>query len=353
MEVFVFMYITMLMVNFISNYIAGNNKRIFQAVSCFLVLWLIQGLRHESIGVDTAYEYRPYFESIITDWSDIFDFSDSYHNFEIGYIIYNKIFKFLISDNTQLFVLFSSLLSIGPIAYVIYKYSVNIVLSFWIFSSIQMYYFGFSGIRQAITIGICCLAYHFIVQKRILSFSALVLFASTFHTTAIIFLPAYFVYHKINFTPKLVLCSLVGIVLAIFSLRTFALQVVTFLFGGEKYISALSSDVAPSYNLILLFVSILLFTYISANKDLGKMRPFVLITIAFQVLGLISTHATRIGYYYYVFFSLVIPLVIETCSINMKINIIKFSLYLFFCAFFFYTNGNGYLGVIPYKFFWE
>lgn len=353
MGAFIFIFIALIIIQILSSGIKANSKRVFQTISCFIILWLIQGLRHESIGIDSATSYRPYFESVWSDFGSLFDFSDTYMNYEIGYIILNKVFKTLISSDTQLFILFTSFLSIAPIAYIFYKYSNNIVFSFWVFTSLQIYHFGFSGIRQAIAIAICFLSFHYIVQKKIPIFLALVLLASTFHTSAILFLPAYWVYHKFDLTPKRLIISLMGLLFVVFFVKSIAVEIVTFLFGGEKYVSALDSSGAPSYNLLILFFVVLFWTYMSDNYQLAKLRSFVLLAVAFQALGIISAYATRIGYYYYIFFPLVIPLAIDTSKRISNKGLVTAIICGLLCAFFFYVNGSGYLEVIPYKFFWE
>lgn len=351
MGVFIFIYIAFVVI-YLTTKSKVNDKRLIQTILCFLLLWLIQGLRHSSVGIDSATSYIPYFESISVSWDSLFDFNDSFANFEIGYIVFNKLFKFFISTNPQLFILACSFISIAPIAWVIYKYSPNIIFSFWVFSSFQIYHFGFSGIRQTIAIGICTLAYNFIVQKKIPAFIALVLLASTFHTSAILFLPAYWIYHKLNMSPKMLFVYIIAIVFLMFTIKSVASTLVSLIFGGEQYLGALENSADPSYNLLIIFIIIFISTYISQNEELAKLRSFVLMTVAFQTLGIITTYATRIGYYYFVFFSLAIPYAIETSNLKSK-GLIRGLLAVILAIFFFYVNGGGYLDVIPYKFFWE
>lgn len=353
MGVFIFLFIALIFIQVISQAQIGKKKRLFQTISCFILLWLIQGLRHADIGIDSATSYRPYFEHLSVNWNSIFDLSDVFANYEIGYIELNKLFKFFISEDTQLFILFCSFLCIAPIAFIIYKYSTNIVFSFWIFSSLQIYLFGFSGIRQVIAIGFCCLSFHYIIKQRLLIFVALVLLASTIHTSAILFLPAYWLYHYIKLTAKKTFLALLAIIMLTFSFKTIAVTVVSILFGGEKYLSALSENTIPSYNLLIIFILVLFSTFLSKDENLVKLRSFVLMAVAFQTLGILSNHATRIGYYYYVYFMLVIPHIIDFRFTKIERKFITYAVCLLLCVFFFYVNGNGYLEVIPYKFFWE
>ena len=153
-------------------------------------------------------------------------------------------------------------------------------------------------------------------------------------------------------SPKMLVVYIITIVILIFSIRSIATTLVSLLFGGEMYMSALEEDAVPSYNLLILFVLILISTYISHDKELTKLKTFILMTVAFQTLGIITPYATRIGYYYFVFFSLAIPYTIETSNLNNK-GFIRGAVAIVLALFFFYVNGGGYLDVIPYKFFWE
>lgn len=354
MEIFIMMYIGFCFVALTSKTFRDEkSKRLYQAISCFLILWLIQGLRHETIGIDSFNSYRPYFENLQVSWSNLFDFKDTYSNFEIGYITLNKAFKFFISTDTQWFIFFCSFISIFPIAWVIYKYSPNIIFSYWVFASFQFYHFGFSGLRQAIALAFTCLAFHFIVEKKIIYFVGLVLLASTFHTSAIMFIPAYWLYQKVNMNEKTLIISLVLLIVVVFFIKDIAFSLLVLLFGGEKYSSALMESTVPSYNLLILFILILVATYMSKVETLIKLRSFMLMAVLFQSLGIIAIYATRMAYYYSIFFVLTIPFVVETTTYLSDKKMIRSGICLFLAWFFFYCNASGYLEVIPYKFFWE
>lgn len=352
MGIFVFMYVALLLIHLISSNFKNKEQRLFQAISCFLLLWLIQGLRHETIGVDSATSYRPYFELVSADWNSIFDLSDTYTNFEIGYIILNKFFKVAISTEPQLFILFTSFLALFPVAFVFYKYSTNIILSFTIFASFVVYYFGFSGVRQAIAIGICTLCIHFIIQRNVKVYIPLVLLASTIHTSAILFLPAYWLYNYITLDFKRLVIVMIGAFILSFSLKSVVTFMITILFGGERYLNAINTETVPSYNLMLLFLALLIFTYISKNEMVVKLRSLMIAVVMFQLLGLISTFATRLCYYYLASFSLAIPLAITSSNMSNKKSI-EFAIAILSLSFFMYANSGGYLEVTPYKFFWE
>ena len=111
-------------------------------------------------------------------------------NFERGFIIYNKLVGFLGTDR-QMFLFVTAAVSIVPIMYYLSKNSKNMLLSIIIYLGLPVFLLCFSGLRHAIAIGITSLSMIYIKEKSLVKFILLVLLASTFHFTAIVFLIAY------------------------------------------------------------------------------------------------------------------------------------------------------------------
>lgn len=352
MAVFIWMYILLGVIFLMSTEVHNvKKKRLFQSISCFLLLWLIQGLRHETIGVDSYNAYRPFYENLSGTLNSLYDFREEFYNYETGFVTYSKLLKFIGLD-TQMFILISSFLSIGPIAYFIYKHSPNIILSFCIFASFNIYHFGFSGIRQAIAIGLTTLACEMAFLKKNILFVVIVVLASTFHFSAIIFLIVYPLCNKLNIS----LGKMIGIstlfIVSLFSLKSLTAPLVELIFGGDRYTGVLSNTGALSYNLLILLYAFLLFTYVSKSESVIKYRPILLIAVAFQSLGLLSTYASRLAYYYSFFLAITLPLTCQTFRFRMRL-FVNFVIVVFMIYFYFYVNSDGYLDVIPYKFFWK
>ena len=349
MGIFVFMYVALLAMYLAANNTSLKNKKVVTLL-CFLVLWLIQGLRHESIGIDSCNAYRPFFDRILVSWSDLFDIKDPPLGFEKGFYLYARFIKLVVGTNTQLFVLLSSFISLAPISYLIYKHSNDVVLSHIVFASFIIYYFGFSGMRQAMAIGIITLGIEMLIQKKKIKFLLLVFLASQIHTSALMFVIAYpLSCLKINKKTYIYLFGLSIFVLMV--LKQIALFFISMLFGEEKYVSYIT-DTVPSYNLMILLIVIFLSSLVSNDTLVARLRPILFISILFQSLGIISTTATRIGYYFYIVMMLTIPLTISGLRYNEG-KLWKGITICLMMAFFFYCNSSGYLDVVPYKFFWE
>ena len=325
--------------------------RIYETIFCFIILWLIQGLRHEDIGVDWYIAYRPFFENL-----DVSNFSLDGVNFgfEPGFVILSKFIKFFISTNPQIYALICSLLFIAPIAYLFYKYSPNISFSFLIFGTMIIYHFGFSGIRQAIAIGITAISFNYVLKRKLLPFLIIVLLASAIHTSAFMFIITYpiFCYMKLDRRRLIILMAVFSIMITF--LKPIAEMALNVLFIGDVYSNKLNqAEESPSYNMIIIFLSILFFSY--SGKDSRKILPYrglLFFMTAFQTLALITTTGARMAYYFIPYVCLVLPMILEGYNRNMRI-IVSTGIGAFLIFFFIYVNGGGYLDVIPYKFFWE
>ena len=349
MWIFVLLYIVLVVI-YISTIgrCQTYNRRLFQTIICTILLVCIQGFRHETIGIDSYNAYRPFYEMAASGFDSLLDFDDTLFGFESGFVFFTKLLKTLGVD-TQLFIFLCSVISIVPISYLFFKHTDNIPLAFIIYVSFRLYHFGFSGIRQSIAIAITVIAFEFIVKKKPIGFIITTILASTIHTSAILFLIAYPLYHKLRLTPKRLLFVATILVIGLFFLKPIVISVTSLIFGGEKYMNMLDSS-TPSYNLMLLLIVFLLFTYLSKDEGLQPLRAMLLMAVVFQSLGLLSSAASRMAFYFMPYISVALPITTNTLKDRIVIEPLFIILFIIL---FFYFNGSGYLDVLPYKFYWE
>lgn len=348
MDVFVFMYICLFFLWAISGECQKKKNRIIICIASFLVIWLIQALRDVSIGTDLK-AYIPFFESgsrrLLTDYSE--------NRMEYGYQLYSNFIAQYVTTDSNIFLAITSAVLLVPISYIIGKYSKSPALSFIIFTSFIVYHFTFSGLRQAIAIGFTFYSYKYIVEKKLIKFLALIITAFFFHNSAIIFIVAYPMCNwcKLTKTKYLIvgLASLLGLFL-IRSIAAFALELI---FSDGRYDNYLKADYSGAYMLLILLIIFFLFTFIEKGEEIDNYRKLLFCAVLSQSLGLISPSATRIGYYFSVFLCLAVPQVTYSLKNKQSKNLYNIGIALFMVFFFFYTNSDGYLEVIPYKFLWE
>jgi len=313
--------------------------------------WVL-ALRSPKNGIDLV-GYCPMFERIARV-SLVESFKMKVLNYEQGFVVYNKLVS-LIGDDIQLYLAVTAFISIGLVSWVIYKYSPNIFLSFIIFLSFGLYAMCFSGLRQSLAFCLTFLSFHFLVKGDFLKFIALVLLASTMHTSAIIFIFTWFVRNK-RMSLSLGL-SILGIytILCIPLFHVIAAFIIPLLFG-EKYGSYNNVGEGGAITMALVYAIIFISSYLIKLKEtnlLQLLRWMILFSVMFQSLGFISTGAlTRIAYYFNIFYCLFIPVVLSNFPRGSK-GVWYGITAVLFIIFFGLTMSTGYLNIVPYHFYWE
>jgi len=90
----------------------------------------------------------------------------------------------------------------------------NPVFSLFIFICFCLFYQAFNQSRQILALSIILYSYKYIVERNLLKYVLLILFASIFHNTALIFIPIYFLrYIKLNWKTILLYLFLAGVIL--------------------------------------------------------------------------------------------------------------------------------------------
>ena len=155
----------------------------------FLMLTVLIMFRHESVGSDTR-NYLNFFRRYsVLNWKEL-----TSEALEIGYACFNKIVS-LISKEEQVF-LSCTAIAVSVLIYRTYKrLCVDSTLTIILFCNITTFVMMFSGIRQMLAIAIGFVAYDFARKKKIVGFIFAVILAMTMHTSAIMLLFMYPLYH--------------------------------------------------------------------------------------------------------------------------------------------------------------
>lgn len=139
-------------------------------------------------------------DDVGTDWNNYFEFyKNTTNRLEIGYGTLNNLFSNL-SIPYNVFLLFINGVSMTLMYFYLRKNSIFMVIGLLLFFSNLYLYLNLSGIRQAIAISITCFSITYAVNKQFGKFALLVLIASSFHLTAIVFIVAYLLpRNKLNY----------------------------------------------------------------------------------------------------------------------------------------------------------
>lgn len=281
------------------------------------VNWIIlSGCRAITVGADTyAYKYYRFDVTATRSWESIFtDFILKYKMGEDikdpGYPLLEKLFQ-IVSTNYQLWLLFIAIIFTIPMSMWIYKYSRNACISYILYSSLFYTFFAITGHRQTIaTALVVWLGGKLIKERKLIPFLLVVAISMTIHTSAICFLPFYWISQiKIN---KLTLGLYWSAILFAFLFRTQFLVLLQSLVGYEDY-QQIETARAGSFLYLLLAVALivtLFFKQLSRRSDnpiLNMSFNALFIATVFSPLLLINSACMRIIQYYSIFLLFLLP----------------------------------------------
>lgn len=348
MYIYIIIFICIFLSSFLYKKDDLNTDILLRRKYCIFVasiLILLSGLRHEDIGPDT-----PMYKYI---WEKINISSDSLieTDVEIGFINLMKYLRNYIGY--QVFLLVVALLSIVPVSFIIYKYSRNVSFSFLLFySSILFHALEFAAQRQAIAFGFVMIAFHFLMQRKLVFYLIFLGIGSLFHQSCMIFLPSYWLYNLRldNNTIKYW-----GVVLA-----------VSFVFSRGLFLY-LNSFWRMEYGLYeegaggeRFFALLCLIVIIGLNQP-GKINNYETIRVPLIVFAIspllwpilnINPALTRLQFYFDFFIALYVPNYLSILENNSKKRylLIVLSGFMMLYVILVMRESDSFY---PYKFFWE
>lgn len=315
-----------------------NSLKWFYFATTILVI-LFQGFRSFTVGTDLK-TYIPAYSQIGSDFSNI-----NYFNFEIGYVILNKILN-LFGTSERVFLIVVAAIIQVPIFLTLYKYSESPLLSVLIYFSFGNFIMTFSGLRQSIAMSICFLSYFLIKNKKFLKFLFLIVFASLFHKSALFFLvvyPAYYTKMKKEYLPFVI----IGLIL----LYAFKNQIILFLselYYGEVY--KISNN--DSYTMFLIYLILFFVSFFNKkpNEDYNGLRNILLILVCVYSLSSAHSYIVRIALPLSLFTTIFVPKIINSFSFDKNTKIlVRYVSFIVCIVCFCYLCGG--LETLPFKFF--
>lgn len=166
-----------------SNFVSPNKLFIFLSIT---LLVLVSGLRN-NIG-DTYFYIKSYAESDFT-WEYVVANKDP------GFGILQMLLQ-MISEDPQLLIFITALITNLLIGITLYKYSRMIELSFYVYITAGMFTVSMNGIRQFLAASIIFIATKYILNGDFKKYALIVILASTIHQSALVLIPIYFIVRR-------------------------------------------------------------------------------------------------------------------------------------------------------------
>lgn len=347
---------------FILFYISSNTARKIKCDIKWLRIILISffpillgGLRHY-VGADYG-GYLLQFREVVSSNISFADYLKSYDFIDdpIGLFFVQKIAALF--NSSFLFYLLTSALNYIPIVIYLYKdwddsENGSKLLAYSLFSFLFSFFpFGLAAIKQGIAMSFCFMSLSYVYERKPIKFAICVLVAALFHSTALIFIPVYFLCGKNGFVTlwkKLV-------VIAISFIAIYEIDFIIESVGG-KYLTYLDSE-AEGKNLIFwmyLFWCIIFLIFrnklVNHNQKNDLLIILFVIGTIFQILGFADAFSKRIGEYFLITQSILLPQLLCIFSENSRklawILIAFFQVAMFVIQFLILDQSS----IVPYSF---
>lgn len=165
--------------------------KVWYVTTCCVELIILAALRGHTVGADTiryveALEYYsrvPKTQVVLADLVWPFDF-------EKGYLLFTQLCA-LINMPAPIFLLIVAVVIYVPVFYAIYRYSKVPYISILAFIALGFFSYTLGIFRQMMAMSMILCGLKYIEEKQLSRYLALVVLASTIHTTALIMIPLY------------------------------------------------------------------------------------------------------------------------------------------------------------------
>lgn len=314
-------------------------------IFCGIVMLLIMGCRHNSLGsVDTFH----YFTRM--------DYAISCGSWQMFYEpgLYETGFQFLMYALSRIFthpqwlLVITSLFFIISVFYFVNHNSDDIPLSLTLYVSLGMLTFHLQGMRQAVAMCVCLFAYEQAKRRHLVKFLLLVLLATTFHQTSIVFFAVYWLV-KLKLNKRNTL--LVSIISGLAVINSIPLVNIANTIFGESYsgVAASGGFVATAIYFITLLVCYFYYTTYKENEQSPLVFVMIIATAAYLIRYTGVMIAERISFYFMFSQIALIPLATKLFKPQARL-IVRIGICTLAAGLFAYRLMDS--GFAPYEFFW-
>lgn len=311
-----------------------------------LFLVLFAGLRYRTVGTDTG-NYLHMFESVNY-------INDIWQTNEYGYNAI-MVLASVVSGNYATLLIFIALIVVTCYVSTIVQLTKRYETALFLFITSGAYTFFFNGARQGIAAAICFIAIPFLLDRKPTQYFLLIALAFTFHNTALIAAPLYFLAVPRVGWKQLAIVTVVTVVTIVF-LAVFV-QLAADLLNDRYAEYAVASEgggkvmatfiVAQGAGLFLLRKKV-----VDLNGNYARLLNIYLLgivpVIASVVSGVNPSGLLRLHPYFAYTSILLWPMFFQRIKNNNYKLILSFVFLLFFIIFYYMTT-SGFSNLAPYR----
>jgi hypothetical protein len=224
-------------------------------------------------------------------------------------------------------------------------------MSYILFIGFGFYTFGMSAIRQTIAMAIVIIAFEYMKEKKLKNFLISTILASTFHVTALIFLPCYwFVKFKLN---KKILLLFIVVAIVLFGLQD-KIRGILNIYARLEYGVEITGGFGMYF--FIVFSVILGIVYrIPFIKENDYNKYFFFMMVASTIILPITQFnpaVMRLYFYNFIFMIIYIPNILSVIH-NRIIQLIGISAYTLTSIIWFFYEIIRVSELENYRFFWQ
>ena len=343
----------------VGNEVYENRVNLFMAFVTFSVIIFFAGLRS---GVADTWTYIDMFKEYPL-WPDAYKFITDPSAREPGFRIFTVLIKTYISQDYQPWLFIIASISGICIMYPLYKYSCNYGMSVFLFMVSCQFTWLLNGMRQFLVTAILFACTPLILNKKPIPYIIIVLILSTFHKSALIMIPAYFIVDSEPWSKRSMLFIACIILAMVFTSQfTGLLDTVV---ENTDYASSMSEfkdtddGTKPIRILVESIPIIIAFLYKDRIKE--KLTPIIkisinmsLIAIGVYIISKIARSGIMLGrlpIYFSLYNLILLPWLINNTFEKNERRIINFFMIICYLGFFYYQmqitwNSFGYVSSI-------
>lgn len=324
----------------------------------FLATTILMGLRSRYVGgVDTNLYFIPAFQRV-SNYSSIKQLLLNYVSKDPLFYISTWGFT-RISTDYNLWIFTISAIVMASFCLFVYRYSDNPPVAFIVYFALGYYTIGFQMMRHVLAVSVLLFSYKEIQEKHLLRFIVIVLIASGFHSTALIFLIAYPLAH---YNIGLKQWAFIGAaIIAIYFFRTNIVNVLNLIFINNNRYSKFTSEnygIQLSAMGLIILLCVYAASYYLCPKEEMKgtakgLFNLCAIGVAFMSMIAIIAEFHRISMYFGIYNTILLPNAMKKYNGKYQYKLIINGLIVIILIMYFilFRVGNDFLD--SYNFFWN
>ena len=326
----------------------------------YLALWMA-GLAlfvgfSDMLGGYDRYIYGELFDEVADMRKRDQDFLTAYifqqYPTELGYVWFNVLLSY-ITANRYLFIFVVTL-----IIYVLYfinikRYALDYRIAL-LFVLALLFFFTFTYLRQMIGVGIAGLSIKYVYERKLWKFVFFVLLAASFHNSAVILFPIYFIPMRKYSVSIVMLLMLVCFIIGVSGASSSIFEAYSSTSGLEQRTSKYIEDTSGFRIAYLLEAFFFLWIILNNYEKLGAdKRQIVLLNVALVFCGILllfirSENGGRLGWYFIMALIATLTNILSKKRKDLLNNLVVYAVVLFL-----YVRIVSAWGVLlsPYKTF--